>query len=93
LKAAWAMLEAANKGLFCQMVTIPLFKEHRVLTQVAGHGMNVVKLLPPLNLTQKDRDWIVDSFDKTIADTHQIPGSIWDLGKNLASHAIKNKIK
>lgn len=93
LKAAWTMLEAANKGLFCQMVTIPLFKEHRVLTQVAGHGMNVVKLLPPLNLTQKDRDWIVDSFDKAIGDTHQIPGSIWDLGKNLASHAIKNKYK
>ncbi len=91
LKAAWAMLEAANKGLFCQMVTIPLFKEHHILTQVAGHGMNVIKLLPPLNLTQKDRDHIVNSFDKAIADTHQIPGSIWDLGKNLASHALKNK--
>jgi ornithine--oxo-acid transaminase len=91
LKAAWAMLEAANKGLFCQMITIPLFKEHRILTQVAGHGMNVVKLLPPLNLTQKDRDTIVAAFDKTIADTHQIPGSIWDLGKNLASHALKGK--
>lgn len=93
LKAAWAMLETANKGLFCQMVTIPLFKEHRVLTQVAGHGMNVVKLLPPLNLTSDDRDWIVNSFDKAIGDTHQIPGSIWDLGKNLASHAMKNKNK
>jgi ornithine--oxo-acid transaminase len=91
LKAAWAMLEAANKGLFCQMVTIPLFKDQRILTQVAGHGMNVVKLLPPLNLTEKDRDHIVNSFDKTIADTHQIPGSIWDLGKNLASHALKGK--
>ena len=91
LKAAWAMLEAANKGLFCQMITIPLFKEHRVLSQVAGHGMNVVKLLPPLNLTQKDRDWIVDSFDQTIADTHNVTGSIWTLGKNLASHALKNK--
>lgn len=91
LKAAWAMLEAANKGLFCQMITIPLFKEHRILSQVAGHGMNVVKLLPPLNLTQKDRDWIVDSFDKTIADTHNVTGSIWTLGKNLASHALKNK--
>jgi ornithine--oxo-acid transaminase len=93
LKAAWAMLEAANKGLFCQMITIPLFKEHHMLTQVAGHGMNVVKLLPPLNLTQKDRDHIVSAFDKAIADTHQIPGSIWDLGKNLASHAMKNKKK
>jgi ornithine--oxo-acid transaminase len=91
LKAAWAMLEAANKGLFCQMITIPLFKEHRILTQVAGHGMNVVKLLPPLNLTQKDRDHVVSAFDKAIADTHQVPGSIWDLGKNLASHALKGK--
>jgi len=93
LKAAWAMLEAANKGLFCQMVTIPLFKEHRILTQVAGHGMNVVKLLPPLMLNQKDRDHIVSSFDRVIAETHQIPGSIWDLGKNLASHALKGKSK
>ena len=91
LKAAWAMLEKANKGLFCQMVTIPLFKDHHVLSQVAGHGMNVVKLLPPLNLTQKDRDWIVNSFDATIANCHQVPGSIWDLGKNLASHAMKAK--
>ncbi|MDO9106476.1 MAG: aspartate aminotransferase family protein [Methylovulum sp.] len=91
LKAAWAMLEAANKGLFCQMITIPLFKEHHILTQVAGHGMNVVKLLPPLNLTQQDRDRIVNAFDKTIADTHQVPGSIWELGKNLASHALKGK--
>jgi len=93
LKAAWAMLEAANKGLFCQMVTIPLFKEHHILTQVAGHGMNVVKLLPPLNLTEKDRDWIVNSFEQTIGETHKVPGSIWDLWKNLASHAIKNKNK
>ncbi len=91
LKAAWAMLEAANKGLFCQMITIPLFKDHHILTQVAGHGMNVVKLLPPLVLNQKDCDHIVNSFDKAIADTHEIPGSIWDLGKNLASHALKGK--
>ena len=89
LKAAWATLEAANKGLFCQMITIPLFKDHHLLTQVAGHGMNVVKLLPPLNLTNKDRDWIVTSFDQAIADTHKVPGSIWSLGKNLASHALK----
>lgn len=91
LKAAWMMLEAANKGLFCQMITIPLFKEHRILTQVAGHGMNVVKLLPPLILTQKNVDHIIAAFTKTIADTHQVPGSIWDLGKNLATHALKAK--
>jgi ornithine--oxo-acid transaminase len=89
LKTAWAMLEAANKGLFCQMITIPLFKEHRILSQVAGHGMNVVKLLPPLNLTDKDCRKILAAFEHTIAETHKVPGSIWNLGKTLAGHAIK----
>ena len=48
LKAAYAMLEKANKGLFCQLILIPLFKRHRILAQVAGHDMPVIKLLPPL---------------------------------------------
>ncbi|MCB1949120.1 MAG: aspartate aminotransferase family protein [Burkholderiales bacterium] len=89
LKAAWSMLEAANKGLFCQMITIPLFKEHHILSQVAGHGMNVVKMLPPLNLTDKDCNKIVEAFRQTIAETHKVPGSIWNLGKTLAGHTLK----
>lgn len=89
LKAAWSMLEAANKGLFCQMITIPLFKEHYILSQVAGHGMNVVKMLPPLNLADKDCEKILTAFDHTIAETHKVPGSIWNLGKTLAGHALK----
>ncbi len=91
LKTAWSLLETANKGLFCQMITIPLFAQHRILSQVAGHGMNVVKLLPPLVITEKDKDNIIDSFDDVIADCHKVPGSIWDLGKTLAGHALKTK--
>ncbi len=91
LKAAWKMLETANKGLFCQMVTIPLFKEHRILSQVAGHGMNVVKMLPPLMISEKDRDWVISAFDEVIGECHKVPGSIWELGKTLAGHAIKAK--
>ena len=53
--------------------------------------MNVVKILPPLILTEKDINHIISAFTKTIADTHQVPGSIWELGKNLAGHALKAK--
>lgn len=93
LKAAWNLLETANKGLFCQMVTIPLFSRHRILSQVAGHGMNVVKLLPPLILTEKDKEWIVNALDATIGDCHKVPGAIWDLGKTLTGHALKTAAK
>jgi ornithine--oxo-acid transaminase len=91
LKAAWAMLETANKGLFSQMITIPLFKNHRILSQVAGHGMNVVKFLPPLVISDRDSDWILDALDDVIGECHKVPGAIWDLGKNLTSHALKSK--
>ena len=91
LKAAWTMLEAANKGLFSQMITIPLFKNHRILSQVAGHGMNVVKFLPPLVINDMDRDWILGALDEVIADCHKVPGAIWDLGKTLTGHALKSK--
>ena len=38
LKAAWSLLETVSAGLFCQLITIPLFKEHQILVQVAGHA-------------------------------------------------------
>ena len=91
LRAAWTMLETANKGLFSQMITIPLFKNHRILSQVAGHGMNVVKFLPPLVINDKDTDWILEALDDVIGECHKVPGSIWDLGKNLTTHALKSK--
>ncbi|MGH8889028.1 MAG: aspartate aminotransferase family protein, partial [Acidothermaceae bacterium] len=47
LLAGWKMLQAARHGLFAQMVVVPLFQRHRVLTQVAGDHIDVVKLIPP----------------------------------------------
>jgi ornithine--oxo-acid transaminase len=89
LKASWNLLESANKGLFCQLITIPLFKEEKILTQVAGHGLHVVKLLPPLIVDESDVAWIESSFDKVIAAAHRVPGAVWSLGKTLAESAIK----
>jgi ornithine--oxo-acid transaminase len=91
LKAAWGLLEKANKGLFSQMIVIPLFRNHRILTQVAGHGMNVVKLLPPLVIDERDRTRITAAFDQVIADCHRVPGAVWDLATTLAGQALKSK--
>jgi len=89
LKASWHAVETANKGLFCQLVTIPLFKEHKVLCQVAGHASHTIKLLPPLVITAEDCDWILRAFEAAIADAHRGPGAVLSLGKTLVDHAIK----
>ena len=92
LKAAWSVLETMNVGLFCQLITVPLFKEHKVLSQVAGHASHTVKLLPPLVISDADCDWIERSFDAVIADSHRVPGAAWSLGKTLADHAVKMRV-
>jgi ornithine--oxo-acid transaminase len=89
LKASWNLLETASKGLFCQLITIPLFKEHKLLTQVAGHASHTIKLLPPLVLSDADCDWIIGAFDNVIAGSHRVPGAVWSLGKTLVEHAMR----
>lgn len=90
LRAAYAMLDKANKGLFCQLILIPLFKKHRILAQVAGHAMPVIKLLPPLVIDEADAKWIVDAFEDVVGESHAL-GAVWDLGRTLAGHALKNR--
>lgn len=92
LKLSWKMLEAANKGLFSQMITVPLFRRHRILSQVAGHGMNIVKFIPPLILTESDIEWLVGAVRNVVADAHRGPIAVWDLGKTLATQAMRFKV-
>lgn len=89
LKTAWNLLESANKGLFCQLITVPLFKDHKILTQVAGHASHTIKLLPSLTVTEDDCKWIIKSFDEVIASSHKVPGAVWSLGKTLMDNALR----
>lgn len=93
LKMSWKMLESANKGLFSQMITVPLFSRHRILSQVAGHGMNIVKFMPPLILSEDDHRWVIDGVKDVVADAHRVPGAVWDFGKTLATQAIRMKVE
>ncbi|MEO3430815.1 aspartate aminotransferase family protein [Pelagibius sp. CAU 1746] len=91
LKAAWHLLDTAKRGLFCQMVLIPLLRDHQILCQVSGDDSYIIKLLPSLTIDEADRQWIVSAFDRVIGDCHQIGGAVWDLGRSLAKHGLKAK--
>jgi ornithine--oxo-acid transaminase len=90
LQAAWGLLETMSPGLFCQLITIPLCKDHKILAQVAGHASHTVKLLPALIITEQDCVWIEQSFRDVIRDSHRVPGAIWSFGRTLAAHARRS---
>ena len=60
----WQSIERRQPGLFAQLITVPLFREHRILTQVAGHHMNVIKALPPLITPEHE----IERFAAALAD-------------------------
>ena len=88
LRNAWSMMHRINPGLFAQAFTIPLLEKHAVLTQVAGHNEDVLKVAPALVATREDVDTFVRALDEVLAAAHSFPGPFWEVGSRLARNAI-----
>ena len=75
-------------GTLVGLVTA-LFTKHRILTQLAGHDMDVIKILPPLIIGEREIDCFVRALDAVLADCGRFPGPIWDLGANFVRHTLR----
>ncbi len=89
LKAAWKILHKLESELFAQMLVTALLQKHRILTQVAAHGLDVIKILPPLTIGEKEVDYFVNALDSVLNDCRKFPGPIWDLGTNFLRQALR----
>lgn len=89
LKAAWAAIHRASPGLFPQAILMPLLERHGILAQVAGHGVDIIKLLPPLCLAEEDVRWILASFREVLEEAHRFPGPLWTTARDLVRFAIR----
>lgn len=91
LKNRWNLIHRMNRDLFCQIITMPLMQRHHILTQVAGHGLDTVKILPPLIIHKTDADYFLEAMDSVLKKAHRFPGSAWktimDLGLRTARTA------
>jgi ornithine--oxo-acid transaminase len=73
---SWRLIERMQPGLFAQLVVAPLFSKHHVLSQVAAHKLAVIKILPPLVVTDDDIDYFVDALHSTIKRAQRMPRSV-----------------
>ena len=89
LKMGWKLLHKVEHELFAQMLVTSLFQKHRILTQIAGHAMDVLKILPPLIIGEREIDRFVTALDAVLTECRSFPGPIWDLGSNFIRHSIK----
>jgi ornithine--oxo-acid transaminase len=83
-RRSYRLLDRIQPGLFAQVIVVPLFKEHRILSQVAGHNIPVIKGIPPLTLSEADLDWFVDALDETIRSARRLPRALAKLALTAA---------
>ncbi len=88
-KAGWAMLQKARTGLFAQMVVVALFRRHRILTQVSGDHMEVIKLIPPLIIGDAEVKLFIDGLTDVMEDASKGSGLMWDFGRTLIKQAVR----
>ena len=93
LKAAWALMHQMDKSLFPQAAIIPLMDKHHIITQVAGHHIDVLKLLPPLVISSDDVQWFVDAFQEVLTQMHKFPGAAWDVIADIGKMAVTSRAR
>ena len=90
-KLAWKSLKLANDALFTQMVVTSMLDNHRILTQVASHGLDAMKILPAFVITEKDVDKFVNALDDVLSNASNPTGPLWKFGTRLLKASMNNK--
>ena len=89
LRRRYQTIEALRTAMFAQLVVVPLFHRHRILTQVAADNVNIIKLLPPLIAGQAEVDAFTSALDDVLADAHSGAGLFVEFGRTMARGALR----
>src|SRR5271166_2116526 len=86
-RSLWDAVERRQAGLFSQLITVPLFHEHRILCQVAGHRMNTIKALPALTIDEQDIRRFAAALEEAIAAAGRYPTALARFGLRMLPRA------
>jgi len=82
-------VEKVRTAMFSQLVVVPLFHRHRILTQVAADNVNIVKLLPPLVAGEAEVDYFVQALDDVLTSAEKGSGLMFEVGRTLAKGSLR----
>lgn len=93
LRTSWALAHKMEKSLFPQAAIIPLLDKHHILTQVAGHHIDVIKLIPPLVVGEDDVQWFLSAFEDVLVEMHHFPGPAWDVVSDIGKMVLTSRAR
>ncbi len=92
-RSVWKAVERAQPGLFSQLITVPLFHEHRIFCQVAGHRMNVIKALPALVIEESEIRRFASALEEVIAQAERVPSALARFGAQTGRRMLVGAVQ
>ncbi len=89
-KLNWRLIHMASEGLFPQLIVIPLHRDHGVITMAAGKN-DVIKLLPPLTLSEAEAHEFLGALDAVLADCESSGSKNWGVVREIATATIRRR--
>ena len=89
-RLSWRLIHLASEGLFPQLIVIPLHRDHGVVTMAAGKN-DVIKLLPPLTLSEPEAGTFLEAFDTVLADSQGAGSKNWAVVRDIATATISRR--
>jgi ornithine--oxo-acid transaminase len=86
LRIAFETFRRIHPGMFGQILVMRLFRDHGILTQICGNNFMVLKVAPPLVVTQPQLDEFVSAVGKVVDLAHNST-SFWSEALGLARRA------
>jgi ornithine--oxo-acid transaminase len=73
--------------MFGQMLVMRLFNKHNILSQICGNNFLVLKVAPPLVVTQEHLEYYVDAIEEVVRTVH-MSSKFWSEALQLAQRAL-----
>jgi ornithine--oxo-acid transaminase len=86
LKIPFESFRAIHPAMFCQIVVMRLFRDKGILTQICGNNFMVLKVAPPLVVTEDEINEFVAAIREVVDVMHSSP-SFWTEALGLAKRA------
>jgi ornithine--oxo-acid transaminase len=83
LRVPFEAFARIHPAMFGQVLVMRLFRDHRVLTQVCGNNFMVLKVVPPLTISEEQADKFVQAIRAVVELAHS-PTVFWSEALGLA---------
>ena len=88
LRLSFEAFKAIHPGMFGQMLVRRLFHEHQILSQVCGNNFMVLKVAPPLVVTEAQIETYLDAISSVVEALHS-SSAVWSDALELGRRAIR----